>query len=221
MNKSLYLENQASEISGVISVDSIIRRIAEEVEQPYRGSTFYSTLWEHVSAVAEHSLDLAKKTGADQFVAEAGGLLHDLGGAMYGREEHHITGIREAAPVLVEVGCPLESIGPILHTIFCHRGSQGIVPETLEAMCVAAADAWDHFRALEELCRVQVTHLGIPPIQVFSMVSAKLEADWEKIAQQLRSFIADDYQSARQKLVELTSGGNGRFEKRRKSCTGK
>ncbi|MFH1582559.1 MAG: HDIG domain-containing metalloprotein, partial [bacterium] len=78
-------------------MEIIIERITEEIKPVYLNSTFYThTIWDHVLCVSKFAKDFAEKMGSNQFIAEAGGLLHDLGAAKYGQKDHHITGTQEA-----------------------------------------------------------------------------------------------------------------------------
>jgi len=195
---------------------TLVQRIIREVEPVYRGSTIYvKTIWSHVLRVSGFAKEFAEKTGANQFVAEVGGLLHDIGGAMHGPEDHHITGAREATVVLLRCECPLELIGPIADTIYSYRGSQKVALKTPEAKCVAAADAKDHFTALQELWNVQTRDLGVLPILVYQTVSSKLERDWEKIIPEIRIMLDGTYEAAKKKLLSIASRNGGTDSKKR------
>jgi len=187
-------------------LETIIERIMAEVKPVYITSTFYTlTIWDHVMRVSKFARDFAEKMGADQFITEAGGLLHDLGAAKYGKENHHITGVQEAVVVLLKCGCPLELIGPITSSIYSHRGSQKIPFLTQEARCVAAADALDHFWNLEELWRVQIEDLGILEMEVYQTLSEKLKRDWEKTDSEIKVFLNGTYEKAREDLLRIAS----------------
>jgi len=191
-----------------------MQKIAQAVEPVYRTSPIYtSTIWQHVSRVAKFAEDFAVKLGLNRFIAEAGGWLHDLGAAKYGKDNHHVTGAQEAVPVLLSCDCPVELIGPIVSTIYSHRGSQRIAFKVPEAKCVAAADAQDHFTNLNELWRVQVEDLGVPEILVYQTISEKLMRDWEKTDPEIRLLLDGAYKRAKQELLEISSR-NGRHKKR-------
>lgn len=155
--------------------------------------------------VSRYSGCLAETLGADSLVAKAGGLLHDIGAAKFGRDEHHLTGVAEAALVLLKVNCPLKFIGPILHCVYSHRGSAGIVSQTPEAKCVAAADTLDHFINLEELYRSQVDNLGIMEMEAYQFVRNKLKRDWEKTTPEIRAMLEGTYEKALEELVKIAS----------------
>ncbi|MCX6719586.1 MAG: HDIG domain-containing protein [Candidatus Staskawiczbacteria bacterium] len=185
-----------------------MKRISAEVEPIYRGSAFYTyTIWPHVVAVSAYALEFARQMGVNQLVAKIGGLLHDLGAAKHGRENHHITGRQESMVVLLSCGCPKRFIGSILSTIYSHRGSQKIAPKIPEAICVAAGDAKDHFVNVDELCLVQKRDFGILDSQeIIKRVFEKLQTSWEKTPVQAKCLLIRDYQEARHKLLQIASG---------------
>jgi len=184
----------------------VIDKIIEQVKPVYLGSTFYTfTIWDHVSRVSQFAKDFAKKMGGDQFIAEAGGLLHDFGAAKYGQKDHHITGAQEAVLVLLECGCPLNLIGPIEICIYSHRGSERIPFTIPEAKCIAAADALDHFKNLEELWRVQVVDLKNPEMNVYHELAEKLKRDWEKTDDEIKAFLDGTHEQAQEELLRIAS----------------
>ena len=183
-----------------------IEIIVKKVKPIYLDSVFYThTIWSHVLRVSELAKGFAKKMGHDWFIAEAGGLLHDLGAAKYGQKDHHITGAQEATAVLLECECPLALIGPIVSSVYSNRGSQKIVFQTPEAKYVAAADALDHFANIEELWKVQVEDLGILEIEVYRTLSEKLKRDWEKIDPEIKVFLDRTYEQAQEELLKIVS----------------
>ena len=187
-------------------MDKIRDRIIEEVRPIYNNSPHYTlTIWRHVSRVAQHAKELAMKMDANQFIAEVGGFLHDVGAAKYGKENHHITGVQEASCILLKCECPTHLIGPILSSIYSHRGSERMVFQVPEAKCVAAADALEHFQNLEELWRVFVEDRKTLELEVYQVISAKLKRDWEKIDPQLKAFINESYDLACKELLEIAS----------------
>jgi len=194
-------------------LETLIRRVTEAVGPIYLSSPVYRhSIWAHVLRVSEHAKDFALKLSLNLVIAELGGLLHDLGAAMYGAENHHITGAKEAVPILLSCECPVEFIGPVVSAIYSHRGSQTIAFQTQEAKCVAAADAKDHFVNLQELWRVQTSDLRIPKANVYQRLLGKLQRDWEKISPEIKFMLDGTYERAQQELLEIASR-NGNHEK--------
>ena len=180
-----------------------MRRIVEEVKPVYLASTIYKhTIWKHVLRVACFARDFATDMpGANDDVAWIAGILHDIGGAKYGPENHHITGKQEASVVLAKCNCPAEHVGIILDAIYSHRGSQKIPLKTPEARCVAAADTKDHLEFIEELWVAQTIDLGVPVEHAHYVILQKLARDWAKTDPQIRLMLWETYKKA---LVRLS-----------------
>jgi HD superfamily phosphodiesterase len=190
----------------------------EEVKPEYLASKIKAhTIGPHVLRVSGFAVDFAVRLGANQFVAEAGGLLHDLGAAIYGAKDHHITGAREAVAVLLRCECPVAFIGPIVSAIYSHRGSQRIAFQIPEAKCVAAADAQDHFTNLQELWMVQTRDLDIREMEVYRTVSVKLRRDWEKIDPEIKVLLDGTYEKAKQELLKIASGNENNKKRGKRS----
>ena len=191
-------------------MELIIRKISAQIQPLYSASAHYQhTIWSHVLRVSQYAKDFAMATQANEFVCVAGGLLHDIGAAMYGREDHHITGSKEAVAVLLSCECPVELIGPIVSTIYSHRGSQRLPFKTQEAICVAAADAKDHFTDLEELWMVHERDLHLPPMWIHRKVSDKLQRDWEKTDSAIKGLLGDAYEKAKKELLRIAHRNGG------------
>jgi len=188
-------------------VEDLIRRVVVAVGPIYLASAFYKyTIWPHALAVAKFARQFAEEIGANKYAAELGGLLHDIGAAKYGKEDHHKTGAKEASLVLLECHCPLELFGLVLSSIYTHRGSHRIPFQTPEAICVAAADAKDHFYNVDELVLVHTRDLGMTDLESFRATSVKLERDWEKTGPEVRALLDGTYDRAKQRLLRIANG---------------
>ena len=188
-------------------MEVLIKKIQNAVRDVCIGSKFYRhTIWPHALGVAKSAKDFAETLGADLFVAQVGGLLHDIGAAKFGKDDHHITGVQLASPILLQCACPLEFIGVILSCIYSHRGSQNIPFQTQEAMCVAAADAKDHFDYVDELWLSHMRDLNTPTLFIFQELSGKLERDWKKTDPQIKVMLDGIYDRAKQRLVGIADG---------------
>lgn len=171
----------------------------------YKGSKWYKhTICEHALRVAGLSKSFAEQMGGNPFVAEMGGLLHDIGAALHGKKDHHITGVREAIPILISCGCPQDLIGDIVVPIYSHRGSQQIPLQTQESWYVAAADAGDHYSNLGEVWVAYTSDLAMTPLEAFRAISEKLERDWEKTHPKIRVMLNGAYEQAKRELVRIS-----------------
>ena len=178
---------------------NVISRIRIAVEPIYNCGKFYSgiTIWAHALAVAQFAREFAVLYDADEFVSEAAGLLHDVGAALYGREDHHRTGVSEAGLILFEAGCATEYMWPIFNAIYSHRGSIEKRLFLPSAVCVAAADAKDHFLNLGEVWLAQERRLATKDISIiYPIVYAKVQKDWEKTSPEIRAMLNGSYEQA-------------------------
>jgi len=178
-----------------------IGKIERIVEAECQNSPFYSkTSWVHSLKTAEIAKSLAGRNGADPEVAYLGGLLHDLGSIRYGRDNHHLTGARDAAAIFRSLNSPARIIAEISHCVYAHRSSQSIHPKSPEALCVAAADAIDHFGRVEELLEVASGSLGKEGIESADWLREKFARDWQKIDPKFRPIAETNYKKAQEKL---------------------
>ena len=190
------------------TLENLIKKISEKAKPVYCSSVYYpDTIWNHVLSVAELSKYFASRIFANQFIAEAAGLLHDIGAAKFGKQDHHITGANEAMLILFSCDCPLAFAGPILDAVYSHRGSQGLPLKTLESECVAAADAMEHFYYPGEVWLALKKYSGISDNEELNrVISEKLDNDWRKISRRIKPFIDGAYDKAKQQLADFVSG---------------
>jgi putative nucleotidyltransferase with HDIG domain len=192
--------------SAVFNETICIQDIRIIVAPIYEKSIHYTlTIHSHIQRVAGNSKKFAEQLELNPFIAEAAGLLHDIGAAIHGKHDHHITGVKEATPILYELGIPLEQRLAILECILTHRGSRRIEAKTPEAVCVASADAWDHFINLRELWRVQIKDRKKPLVDVYNILFDKLNRSWQKIDERLKPALEAGYRNALIQLKEIAA----------------
>jgi len=133
-------------------VSEIKKFVEEECKKPTAVYDFEIIKY-HFIPVVKHALTLAEQRGADKEIVELSAWLHDIGGVIYGRENHHATGAEVAEKKLKELNYPDDKINKIKDCIFSHRGSQVINRTSEEAKILAEADAMSHFDALPGLFR--------------------------------------------------------------------
>lgn len=186
-------------------------------EPIYKGSKFYTqgTFWLHATRSAQYARRFARRMGANPFVAYLGALLHDVGAALYGKKDHHITGAKEATMVLLECGCPPKFIGLVASCIHSHRGSRRMAFAIPEAICVAAADAMDHFTTVDELWVVQREDLGVPEKRIPRTLREKLTRDWEKTDPRIQQMLNGTFERAI-KDIEVFAAKNGNHKEKNK-----
>ena len=173
----------------------LIKRITREARPIYLTGKFRKrSIWAHALRVSAYSKYFAGKTGANQLVAEAGGMLHDIGRAKHGKKRHHANGAKEAKRILRACKCPEDLIKSIVSTIYFHRARHRFVARTREAKCVAAADALNHFRGMD-----------VPALIVHRIVSKKLKKNWAKIDPKIRLLFNMPYGKVRREVLRVVS----------------
>lgn len=128
----------------------IIKKIREFVEEECGKNDLGIEIFEnHLISVVNFSKKLAIQKKADLEIVEIAAWLHDLGSVIYGRKDHHITGVEIAKEKLKEFNYPEEKIEKIKKCILNHRGSINNFRETLEEQIIAEADSISFFNNFE------------------------------------------------------------------------
>lgn len=162
-------------------VEKIRRFVEFESKKPenWWGEEFYSL---HLVGVNKYSKLLAEKLGADMEVVELAAWLHDIGSIIYGRKDHHLTGARIAGEKLRELGYPEEKIIWVQQCILAHRGSENIVPETIEAKIIADADALSTFDYIHGPFLAAFVYEKLNQLQARKSVRQKYINSWNKLS---------------------------------------
>lgn len=134
----------------------------------------------HIRIVEKYSMLLAKKLKADLEITQLGALLHDIGMIKHGKENHELTGVKEAQKILNDLNYPKNKINRISEIILSHRGSKEIPPKTLEAKIVANADAMAHYDILPALLEVALRENNNDGKAAFWWLYHKIERNWQK-----------------------------------------
>lgn len=172
---------------------NIVEEVRKHVMKRYQerddseGMDMYET---HVKYVVEYAKILAEKLKADIEVVEIAALLHDIARIDGLNENHHIEGAKYAEELLSDLDYDSEKISLIKDCIISHRGSAGIPQKTIEAKCLASADAMAHFRSIPDM---------------FYFVYRDLGCDIEEGKQKLRKKFSESYAKMipeAQKMVE-------------------
>jgi putative nucleotidyltransferase with HDIG domain len=153
----------------------------------------------HITLVVKYAKMLAKKCKADQDIVELAALLHDIAAIQdqNNRENHHISGAKEAERILKELKYPDDKIERVKHCVFSHRASKSIKRETIEAECVASADAMAHFNSVPQLFGSALIRLKMSPEESKEWISAKLERSWKKLTPEAKKITQDKYSAAK------------------------
>ena len=181
----------------------LVDKIRDLVEETCNAETNeYIGGWPHTVSVVKYGKSLAEKLGADVEIVEIAAYLHDYASIKDASftPEHHIHGAAEAEKILSSLDYPAERIEKVKHCIYAHRGSQKILRETLEAECVANADAMAHFDAVPNLLHLAFVKWGMGIEEGTEWVKAKLERSWNKLTPEAKDIVKDDYAAIKKVL---------------------
>jgi uncharacterized protein len=186
----------------------LLEALYAEVERACKAETnaFGYGIWtHHLVQVLTYGETLADALGADAEIVEIAALLHDVAGIKDVRlaPEHHLHGAREAERLLRAHGYPEARIRAVQHCILTHRASQDLPPETLEARCLASADAMAHISQAASLLHLAYTRKGLGLEDGKAWVRAKLERSYRKLLPEAMALIADEYGAALRLLRPL------------------
>ena len=169
-----------------------------QARDDYHGMTTYNV---HVKNVVAYALQLAKKLNADEEIVEIAALLHDIGRLDGTDENHHIVGAEYAEEFLKTNGYETKKIQAVKHCILAHRGSVSIPKETIEAECVASADAMAHFGDIPAMFYWVYVFLDKGMEEGRQMVKDKYIRSFKKMIPEAQEIIRDKYDAV-MKILE-------------------
>lgn len=185
----------------------IVREISELVkEECAKDSNPYgsSNSWKHMNHVVFLSKSLAQNIGADEEIVELAAWLHDWSAIQGFYKDHHERGSVAAGNILKGLDYPDMRIEHIKRCVFTHRSSQGIKPETVEAECVANADAIAHFLEIPDLLCSRYADGDMTINEVVDWLKAKLKRDCKKITlTKAKEMVAPYHEAAKVILGEF------------------
>ena len=156
----------------------------------------------HMVSVVNYANQLAEKLGADKEIVEVSAWLHDITRLKGDPENHHISGPIEAEKILKQLNYPQDKIEKVKHCIHAHRGSQSIKRKTIEAECVASADAMAHFDNVPALLYVAYVKKQMTIEEGKNWVGNKLERSWKKLIPEAKEIVLPKYESVKLLLGE-------------------
>ena len=165
----------------------------------------YGIWTHHITQVVENGKRLARLFGADAEIVEIAALLHDYASikdnALY--NDHHLHGPVVAKSLLRRFGYPQERIEAVKECIAAHRGSVPSEKKSVEADCLANADAMAHIGQVPSLLKLAFVqhHMGID--EGARWVRSKLERSWRKLGPQGQDMMRKKYEAALMTLTVL------------------
>ena len=85
----------------------------------------------------------------------------------------------------------------IEHCIYAHRSSKSIPRKTIEAKCIASADAMSHFDEIPQLFESAFIRFKMNPEEGKQWILNKLERDWKKLIPGARKLVKDKYEAVK------------------------
>ena len=148
--------------------------------------------------VVENGRQLAKRLNADIEIVELAALLHDYAAIQDINQaaEHHIHGARQAEYILRELNYPPDKIKAVQHCILTHRGSKLGKRESMEAECVANADAMAHIENVPSLLYFAYVQKEFDTDEGKQWVRHKLQRTWRKMIPQAQTLVQEKYEAA-------------------------
>lgn len=180
----------------------MIKHIEEIVEDACRKETnvFGYGIWSHhIVFVKKYGGFLAEKYGADKEVVEIAALLHDYASIKdYSlTKNHHLHSASEAEKLLKSLGYPEEKISAIKDCIMTHRASVSIKRKSVEAICLASADAMAHIDQIPSLLYLAFVQHKMSIDEGIAWVTEKLERSWKKLCPFAKEIIEEKYVAAK------------------------
>lgn len=175
---------------------NILDLVREHVLERYNGRKDFhgmTTYNVHVKHMVEYSIQLAKKLNADEEIVEIAALLHDIGRLDGTDENHHIVGAEYSEKFLSENGYDEDKIMKVKHCIIAHRGSLSLPRETIEAECVASADAMAHFGDIPAMFYWVYVFLGKDMEEGKIKVRDKLTRSFNKMIPEAQEIVKEKY----------------------------
>jgi uncharacterized protein len=106
----------------------------------------------HIFRVERLAKAIAKEEKADMEVIEAACLIFDVARGLEDKgeiQDHAEEGVNIARKILKEINFPADKIENVCHTIYVHRRSKDMIPETIEAKILKDADYLDALGAID------------------------------------------------------------------------
>lgn len=158
----------------------------------------YGIWTHHIRVVVRYGHELCVLTGADAEIVELAALLHDYAGIkdVALEPQHHRHGADEARRLLASLAYPPERTEHVAACILTHRARAGDAPGSLEARCIASADALAHLTQVPSLLRLAYAEKGLGVDEGAAWVAAKLKRSYAKLMPEAVTLAEPHYRAA-------------------------
>lgn len=178
---------------------SIIEQVEKIVRDTCAKETnkFRYALETHFAPVVVNAKILAQKLGVDLEIVTLAAWLHDYASVYDAKlmEDHHIHSPKLAQEILSKLNYPQEKIDRVKHCIEAHRGSQGIKRQTIEAECVASADAMAHITEFPALLILAWKVHNMDYQKGIDWALSKMERSWNKLIPEAKELVSEQYEA--------------------------
>lgn len=182
-------------------LDALQREIHTRCGRP--ANRFGMGVYYHIAAVVKNGALLADRYGANREIVMAAAWLHDIASvtdyALY--EKHHIYGAEMAGELLSKLNYEPWKISLVQDCIRSHRGSVQLDRQSIEAVCVADADAISHFDAVPSLLYLAFGERQMGLEEGIRFVRDKLERSYQKMSRESREFYQEKYRTVMNVLL--------------------
>ncbi|MCK8058839.1 MULTISPECIES: HD domain-containing protein [unclassified Fusibacter] len=177
----------------------VINQVALIVEKAcYRDTNpFGTSIWQnHILEVVKYSDALAIAHQADREICILAALLHDYAGIVDEKyyHQHHLYGMKAAEKLLNTLGFDPQRTEQVKEAIKTHRGSLSLPPQSVEAMCVANADAMAHITQYSSLVTYAHDIRALNWSQSREFVMNKINRSWNKMSAGVKTLFESQYQ---------------------------
>jgi len=176
----------------------IVSKVREHVEDKYKNqekNMVMDPYGTHVKYVVEYAVQLAKKLKADQEIVEIAALLHDIARLEGSNENHHIDSADYAEKLLTEFEYEKEKIEHVKDCIISHRGRGDIPRKTIEAECIASADAMAHYRDIPSMFYLVYVGFKKDPDEGRRWLKEKYERSFKKMIPEAQEIVRGKYEA--------------------------
>lgn len=178
----------------------IVAKIKDFVEEECKKPTSkygYEPFLYHFTQVADYAGKLADEYGGDKEAILIAAWMHDIGSIVYGRKDHHITGVKIAEEKLEELAYPREKIEIVKKCILHHRGSQHDKCESLEEQIIAEADTISSFENIGGIFKAAFIYENLNQMDAKKSVKDKLHNKWHQLRfEKSKEMIRPKYEAA-------------------------
>jgi len=189
-------------VSTDLAVPASIRAVVERACAAPTNTFGYGIWTYHIVSVVSSGRELSARLGADAEIVELAALLHDYSGIRDASlaAEHHRHSADDARRLLGALDYPPGRTERVAACILTHRASLELPPETLEARCLASADAAAHILQVPSLLHLAYVTNGLSIDEGTAWVRAKLKRSYQKLCPEARGLIEGRYRAALEML---------------------